>query len=100
MPTPTQLILELGDSPNALTQLTDRLHHAGVEIGAVGVVPSTWQAGDDDAASLAEAASRWAEGGINTVCAYATVDGSRPVALILNAADAAKAAAALSRAGP
>lgn len=95
----TQLLLEIEEVPGAITRLAALLGQAGVEIAGVWAIPSVRSGAaapvDEGAAALAAAASRLADAGINTICAYATADGTRQVAVILNALDAPKAAAAL-----
>ncbi|MFB3820219.1 MAG: hypothetical protein ACE147_21390 [Candidatus Methylomirabilales bacterium] len=98
----TQLLLEVDDAPGALARLAALLADAGVEVAGVWAIPHAQHGAfveptDNRARALTEAASRLADAGINTICAYAPVDGTRPVAVILNAADAAKAAGVLRR---
>ncbi len=101
MPT-TQLILHLAAAPPALARLTRLLADGGVEIAGVWAVPCAPNGAfaglaEGERPGLAHTASQLAEAGINTIVAYATGECTRTVAVVVDASDAARAAAALQR---
>lgn len=96
----TQLLLDLENAPGALAQLMDVLNDAGVPIAGLCTLWARRAAFDrtpQGPAARTEAAAQLAEAGISTLCACATAEGTRPVVVMLSAADAGKARAALRR---
>jgi hypothetical protein len=102
MPGAAQLVLDVENAPGALTRVASILRAAGVDIDGVWAFPCPrggpfFRPADDGARALAEAAERLADEGINIICAYESAGGVRQLAVILHAADVARAAAALMR---
>lgn len=95
-----QLVLDVENAPGVLAQVAGILATAGVEIAGVWVFPCPrggpfFRPADEDAWALAAAAERLAGAGINLICAYASADRIRQIAVILDEADVPRAAAAL-----
>jgi hypothetical protein len=83
--------------------LVSNLEHAEAALKAAGMAhtrePAIALVMDNRPGALAEATEKLAGAGVNIVCAYATAEGSRQVAVILSVSDMPKAARSLGEIG-